>query len=116
MQYITTIDFFLFPLYLFFIYFFVKITARKYYGTPLHRYFITAFFLHMLGSFLYAMVIQYYYGYGDSFGFYQGSNFIRSYINDGGNPFKIFFISSEELLKPQNQILNETANAPASIG
>lgn len=115
MQYITTIDFLLFPLYLFFIYIFIKVTARKYNGTPLRKYFITAFFLHMAGSFLYAMVIQYYYGYGDSFGFYQGSNFIRGFIHDGGNPFKIFFISSEELLKPQNLMIRSGADIPASI-
>ena len=91
-------------------------TARKYNATPLRKYFITAFFLHIAGSFLYAMVIQYYYGYGDSFGFYQGSNFIRSAIKDGVNPFNIFFMSSEELLKPQNLIIRSGADAPASIG
>ncbi len=115
MQFITLIDFLLFPLYLFFIYIFIKITAKKYNGTPLKKYFITAFLLHIGGSFLYAMVIQYYYGYGDSFGFYMGSNFIRDYINDGGNPFKIFFISSEELLKPQNLMIHSGSDAPASI-
>ncbi|MEP7236264.1 MAG: hypothetical protein ABI685_00300 [Ferruginibacter sp.] len=116
MQYITTVDFLLLPLYLFFLYFIIKITARKYNGTPLKKYFVLAFFLHMGGCFLYAMMIQFYYGYGDSFGFYKGSNFIRDYISNGGNPFQIFYISSEELVKPQSMILNSGLELPIGIG
>lgn len=116
MQYITLTDFLLFPLYLFFFYVIIKILAKKYNGTPLKKYFILAFFLHMGGSFLYAMLIQFYYGYGDSFGFYMGSNFIRNFISDGGNPLKIIFLSSEELLKPQNLALFSVTDMPASIG
>ncbi len=116
MQFITLIDFLLLPLYLFFLYFIIKITARKYLGTPLHKYFITGFFLHMAGSTAYAMVIQFYYGYGDSFGFFKGSNFIRDFISNGGNPFTIFITSSEELLKPQNAILNQGLELPIGIG
>ncbi len=115
MQYITLVDFLLLPLYLFFLYFIIKITAKKYLGTPLHKYFITGFFLHMAGSIAYAMVIQFYYGYGDSFGFYKGSNFIRDLISNGGNPFTILFTSSEELLKPQNSILNQGLDLPIGI-
>ena len=115
MQFITIIDFFLFPIYLFFLYFFIRVIARKYNGTPLRKYFITAFFLHMAGSFLYAMVIQYYYGYGDSFGFYMGSNFIRDVIKEGVNPFKILFMSSEELIKPHNQVMISGAELPTGI-
>ncbi len=115
MQYITVFDFLIFPIYLFFLYFIIIITARKYHATPLRKYFIAAFFLHMGGSFLYALVIQYYYGYGDSFGFYMGSNFIRDFIKDGGNPFKIFFFSSEEFLKPQNMLVTGDQNLPTGI-
>ena len=116
MQFITLVDFLLLPLYLFFFYFLIKITARKYLGTPLHKYFIVGFFLHMLGSFLYAMVVQFYYGYGDSFSFFVGGNFIRNYISNGSNPITIFFISSENLLNPQSGILSAGLELPVGIG
>lgn len=116
MQYITLSDFLLFPLYLFFLYFIIKISARKFNGTPLKKYFITAFFLHMGGSFLYALVVQFYYGYGDSFGFYEGGNFIRDYISNGGNPFQIFYISAEDLVKSKTIIQNTSLELPVGIG
>jgi len=115
MRYITTIDFILFPIYLFFLYFLIKFTARKYGSTQLRKYFIVAFFLHMLGSFLYAMLIQFYYGYGDSFGFFAGSDFIRDYISKGGNPLQIFFTSSESLGKLQNMFMNSGLELPTGI-
>ena len=115
MQYITTVDFLLFALYLFFLYFIINIIARKYNGTALRKYFIVAFFLHMGGSFLYAMTIQFYYGYGDSFGFYKGSNFIRDFIKDGANPFNIFFFSSEKFLNPQNMLVTAGLTLPTGI-
>ena len=115
MRYITTIDFILFPIYLFFLYFLIKFTARKYGSTQLRKYFIVAFFLHMSGSFLYAMLIQFYYGYGDSFGFFAGSDFIRDYISKGGNPLQIFFTSSESLGKLQNMFMNSGLELPTGI-
>ncbi len=116
MQYITLSDFLLLPLYLFFLYFIIKISAKKFNGTPLKKYFITAFFLHMAGSFLYAMMVGFYYGSGDSFGFYDGSNFIRDYINNGGNPFQIFYISAEDLVKSKTIIQNTSLELPVGIG
>jgi len=53
----------------------------------------------MAGSFLYAMVIQYYYGYGDSFGFYQGAQVIKKLLVSNGNPVKTFFLSTDDISK-----------------
>ncbi len=116
MQFITITDFLLLPLYLFFLYLIIKIASRKYNGTPLRKYFITAFSLHMAGSFCYAMLIQFYYGYGDSFGFYMGSNFIRDFISNGGNPFGIFYISGEDVVKPNSIVSNMGLELPIGIG
>jgi hypothetical protein len=63
------------------------------------KIFMTAFLLHMSGSFLYCMVIQYYYGYGDSFGFYMGSNFLRKVIEMDGEPFNTLLMSGETFSK-----------------
>ena len=96
MYFITIYDYLLLPVYLFAFYFLIVTKAKKYENGPLRKYFIVAFFLHMLGSFLYCMVIQYYYGYGDSFGFYQGSDFIRNVISNTGDPVSPFFMSSDD--------------------
>lgn len=56
-----------------------------------------AFFLRMFGSFAYSMMVQYYYGYGDSFTYYVGSNFLRNQLlQDAGN-IKYFFQSAADV-------------------
>lgn len=99
MDYITIYDYLLLPVYLFAFYFVVAMKAKKYEGTPLKKILITGFFLHMGGSVLYCLVIQYYYGYGDSFGFFQGSDFIRKVISSTGDPFSPLFMSSDDFEK-----------------
>ncbi len=98
MQFISLIDFLIAPIYVFILYLLIKSKAIKYRADGLSKYFITAFFLHMIGGILYAMVIQYYYGYGDSFGFFLGSNFITDISKDEFT-IKYFFTSSEQLSK-----------------
>lgn len=57
----------------------------------LRTYLITAFWLRMLGCVLYSMIMQYYYGYGDSFTYFKGSNFFTSKISeDTGNIHYLF--------------------------
>jgi len=63
------------------------------------KIFVTAFFLHIAGSFLYCMVLQYYYGYGDSFGFYAGSNFLRKTILLDNGFFRTIFSVGEDFSK-----------------
>ena len=99
MDYITIYDYLLLPVYLFAFYFIIVIRAKKYEGVALRKYLVTGFLLHMGGSILYCLVIQYYYGYGDSFGFFQGSNFIRNVISKTGDPFTTFFMSSDDYEK-----------------
>ncbi len=96
MQYISALDYVLFPLYFILIYLLVKSRSVKYRENGLYKYYMLAFFLHMVGAFLYAMVIQYYYGYGDSFGFFRGSNFLSTLSKDEAT-LKYFFYSPEDL-------------------
>lgn len=116
MQYIDIYDYILLPVYLFTFYFIIALKSKKYAGTDLRKYCITAFFLHMLGSFLYCMVIQYFYGYGDSFGFYQGSNFIRKIITATGDPFSTFLMSGKDFEKIYGISSDSDFILPTGIG
>lgn len=68
-------------------------------SAEMQKYFVTAFFFHMAGSFLYCMVIQYYYGYGDSFGFYMGSNFLRKVAQIDGDPLGAITMTAADFSK-----------------
>jgi hypothetical protein len=50
-----------------------------------------SFYLHMFGAVAYAMMVQYYYGYGDSFIFYYGSDFLREQVAQDPANIKYFF-------------------------
>lgn len=97
MQHITIYDFLLLPLYLYLFYILVKRKSLKYSEKDLRKIFLTAFFLRMLGSITYSLVVQYYYGYGDSFTFYMGGNFIIEQIQNNFENIKYLFSSSGEL-------------------
>lgn len=82
---ITLLDYILLPIYLLIFYLFTRRLANKLNNPELKKIMIRAFWLRMLGSFIYSMLVQYYYGYGDSFTFYVGGNFFRDQIaNDIG--------------------------------
>jgi len=98
-EYITIYDFLWLPVYLFVFYFLIVMKGKKYEDGHLRKYFVTAFLCHMGGSILYCMVIQYYYGYGDSFVFYQGSEFVRSTISTTGDPITPFFTSADDYVR-----------------
>ena len=99
MQHITIFDFLLLPLYLYLFYILVKRKALQLEDRDMMRIFLTAFFLRMLGSVAYSLMVQYYYGYGDSFTYYSGGNFIINQIlKDFGN-IKYLWISPDDLQK-----------------
>jgi hypothetical protein len=97
MQYITIYDYLLLPVYLFIFYIIVKRVSVKYPDAELRKYFFVSFYLHMFGALAYAMMVQYYYGYGDSFTFFYGSKFLSAQVvQDAGN-IKYFFKSATEV-------------------
>ena len=108
MQHITIYDYLLLPLYLFLFYILVKRKSLKFTSPELRNIFLIAFGLRMFGSVAYSLMIQYYYGYGDAFGYYMGGNFIIEQIqNDVGN-LKYFFYSGAEI---QRVYINEEGSA-----
>jgi len=75
MQIITIYDFLLLPVYLYIFYFLVKRKSTGFTDTSMKKIFLIAFALRMFGSVAYSLLVQYYYGYGDSFTYYVGSDF-----------------------------------------
>ena len=97
MQYITVFDYLLLPVYLYIFYIIVKKTSVKYPDPELRKYFFMAFYLHMFGAVAYAMMVQYYYGYGDSFIFYYGSDFLRTQVAQDAGNIQYFFKPAAEV-------------------
>src|SRR5690242_4846522 len=120
MNFISAIDFFIVPVYIILLYLLVKSKSLKYKESGLNKFFLTAFFLHMAGAVLYALVIQYYYGYGDSFGYFLGSNFITDLTKDEVT-LKYFFSSPEQLSKlyattqSGNEVVGSVMNNDANL-
>ena len=94
---ITQYDFILLPVYLFVFYLIVRRKSKKYESIGLRKIFITAFILRMVGSVSYCLLLQYYYGYGDSFGFYRGGNVISDMIHQDITSVKYLFVSAKEV-------------------
>lgn len=97
MQYITVFDYLLLPVYLFIFYIIVKKTSVKYPDPELRKYFFMTFYLHMFGALAYAMMVQYYYGYGDSFIFYYGSDFLSTQVANNAENIQYFFKPAAEV-------------------
>jgi len=96
-QVIVLSDFILSPFYLVIFYLIVREKSIKYNGTPLRKFFLLAFWLHMFGAVFISLLFQYYYGYGDSFGYYTGGEIIRSMINKDISAVKYLFYSGKDL-------------------
>ena len=108
MQYITFIDYILLPIYLYIFYIIVRKRSVKYTDAELRKYFFTAFFLRMFGSVVYSLMVQYYYGYGDSFTYYAGSNFLTDQVQLDLSNIKYFFAPADEVGKWYHFEINET--------
>lgn len=96
MEFINLYDFLLVPVYIVLLYLLVSFRSKKYGPDPLRKYFIAGFFLHMVGSILYCLIIIFYYGYGDSLTFFQGSEFLRKVISATGDPITPFTMNAED--------------------
>lgn len=97
MQYITIFDYLLLPVYLLIFYFIIKKISVRYTDAEIRKYFFVSFYLHMFGAVAYALMVQYYYGYGDSFTFYYGSNFLSTQVLQDTDNIKYFFKSAAEV-------------------
>ncbi len=99
MQIITIYDFLLLPLYLGIFYYFIKRKADGFTEEGMKRIFFIAFALRMFGSVAYSLLVQYYYGYGDSFTYFKGSDFIHGQLVQNLGNIKYFFVSETEFQK-----------------
>lgn len=97
MQYITVFDYLLLPVYLYVFYIIIKKRSAKYPDPELRKYFLTSFYLHMFGAVAYALMVQYYYGYGDSFVFYHGSDFLSTQVVENPGNIRYFFAPATEV-------------------
>ena len=94
---ITIYDFLLLPVYLIIFYLVVRQKSKKYESIGLKKIFILAFVFRMFGSLLYSIIIQYYYGYGDTFGYYEGGDVITFLLHRDISSLKYFFYSGREI-------------------
>jgi len=97
MQYITVFDYLLMPVYLYIFYIIIKKSSVKYTDPELRKYFFVSFYLHMFGAVAYALMVQYYYGYGDSFVFYYGSDFLSTQVTQDPGNIRYFFKPAAEV-------------------
>lgn len=102
MSYINVTDFFLLIFYLLLFAGISVQIAKKKVEPSLRKFFMNAFWLRMLGSVLYALVHQYYYGYGDTFSFFQGSNFFTDKIREDIANIKYLFSPIETIAEWYN--------------
>ncbi len=79
---IRTQDFYLVPLCLIVLMFFIRSMYMRYRDTPVQRYILPAFALRIVGAIIYTMVIHYYYGFGDSHNYYQGVLDLHHAVSD----------------------------------
>ena len=98
MEIITQYDFVLLPLYLLIFYLIVRKKSKKYESIGLKKTFIIAFWLRMAGAVFYSLLLQYYYGYGDSFGFYNGGNVISGMIRQDITAVKYLFYPAKDVV------------------
>ena len=71
--------------------------ARPLKEADLKKYLFMAFGLRMFGSIAYSMVVQYYYGYGDSFTYFAGSNFFTDQFSKDFANIRYLFAPIKEV-------------------
>ncbi|MEJ7626504.1 MAG: hypothetical protein WKF35_06565 [Ferruginibacter sp.] len=70
--------------------------SNRYEEPDLKKILLIAFGLRMLGVFVYSMMVQYYYGYGDSFTYHDGGDFFHEQIKKDFSSIKYLFLPFQE--------------------
>jgi hypothetical protein len=99
MPVITLTDFLILPVYLLLLFFLANKASNIYkFNTPqLRRYFFIAFFLHIIGSVLFALLLQYYYKIGDSLEYYNGGELLSDMYRKDITNLKYLFSPAENV-------------------
>lgn len=99
MQYLTTWDLLLTPVYLFVLVTIAKRYREKKYppGDPLRKYYLPGLYAKFGGAIFIALVYQYYYGGGDTYNYFQHAKIINSALGDSFNTWTglIFHVSPD---------------------
>lgn len=83
-DFISWVDYFLLPIYIFIIYRIAYIICNKYYpiGHPLRKYFIYGLGVKILGAIFIGLIYQYYYGGGDTSYYFYHAKIINSAFSE----------------------------------
>jgi hypothetical protein len=83
MQYLTLWDLVITPVYLIILIFIARKQRDKRYppGHPLRRYFLPGLYIKFGGAIFIAVVFQFYYGYGDTFNYFEHAKVINSALD-----------------------------------
>lgn len=95
-------DFYLVPLCLLLMFIFMYIKRRKYNGLQMQRYFIPALVWRLVFVFFYAVIVQYYYGAGDTLMYYRGVTDMYHAVSDDWSHLADIFLV--EKMEPSNPI------------
>lgn len=84
MQYLTIWDVVITPFYLLIIILLAKWWRNRHYpqGHPLRKYFLPGLYVKLAGAIFIGLVYQFYYGYGDTLGYFDQSKIINSSLDD----------------------------------
>lgn len=109
MQVITSLDYFLFPIYIIFGFIIISIFRKRLNPDPANnRIYYMAFFLRIIGTFLFAILYQYYYGYGDSLMYFNEARILHQHIMENPSNIHYLFSSIEEYRKLYDPSINST--------
>jgi hypothetical protein len=94
---LSTSDLYLTPVYIIILFLLVKRLKKKYYSnSPLKHFILPAFAIHIAGCIFFALIYQYYYGYGDMFGYFTGVRETwEAFIKNPRVAFELIFTKRE---------------------
>lgn len=95
-------DVYLVPICLLLIYLFVYLKRLKYKDTPIQKYIYPAITLRFFLVIAYGLIIQYYYGYGDTMLYYQATKDMHLAVMDNFSFFKDIYFTHD--LKPSDSL------------
>ena len=94
---LTIADLYLTPIYILILYFIIKRLRNKYYSeSPVGKFILPCFWVHVVACIFFALVMQFYYGFGDVYGYYTGALEIwNAFVKSPGTALELIFRSRE---------------------
>ncbi|MEO9209810.1 MAG: hypothetical protein ABI208_01860, partial [Ginsengibacter sp.] len=94
---LTITDLYLTPVYILLIYLIIKRLRNKYYSdNPIGKFILPCFWFHVIACIFFALVMQFYYGSGDVYGYYTGALEIwNAFVKSPGTALELIFSSRD---------------------